>query len=652
MMKLNALYDLPERSILIRLGVVLVLLGILALVSMTSTIIIAENSKGEAEAINLAGSLRMQSFRIASLLLDRSDPNVTHHATEIVIAMNRLEATLLAPRLAAIVPRDSRDQRRMAYGRIVSNWNTAMRPLFNEHLKLFKKTAVSADTAITSSMPTQRSPQFLPSVTIFVDRVDRFVKLLEQNIESKNLLLRLIQGSALALTLMAAVITVFIVQKRVFTPLRSLVRAAKSIGDRDLTARVTYTAPDELGRVGLAFNLMADELSHLYADLEQRVQDKTATLERANRSLDLLYKSVGRLYQLPVASETYDQLLQDVEETIGVGSGTVCLAQQEILEPGATGVALRMVHGDQELCDASACDEAFCGGARRWRKSGAADRAQVLSLPLRDMEGHYGVLQWAIPGGTALEPWQLHLLEALCLHMGNSIGAARRVEEKRRFALHKERTIIARELHDSLAQALSYMKIQVSRLRAALDQQETQQKSQAIVEELGVGLDNAYRQLRELLSTFRLRIEHGLNEVLNKTIAEFSSRGNIPIDLAVDLEQCQLTPNEEIHLLQIVRESLANVIHHARADRAEISVRSDADGMVNLVIHDNGLGLDVESADATIHHYGLQIMEERAQHLNGTISVQRRPEGGTRVALRFAPAGRSNPETRLVGGSA
>ncbi len=650
MMKIKGLYNLPERSILIRLGVVLSLLGVLGLATMISTIIIAETTKGEAVAVNLAGSVRMQSFRIASLLLDRSDPDIGNHAIEIVVAMNRLEATLLAPRLTATVPLNPVDARRLAYERILSNWNKAMRPLFNEHLKLFKEVTASPQTTITS--PTQRSPQFLPSVAVFVDRVDQFVKTLEQNIESKNLLLRVIQGSALTLTLVALLIAVYIVQKSVFKPLRSLVRAAEAIRDRNLTARVTYTASDELGRVGQAFNLMADELSRLYTDLERRVDEKTASLERSNRSLDLLYKSIGRIYQNPVAPDMYSILLNDFQQILGIGHGTVCLARQEVLARGASGVVMRRLYGGENTCRASDCDKAFCGGARRWREiKTATGDVQVLSLPLGDIEGYYGVLQWEIPRGAVLEPWQLHLLEALCLHMGNAVGAARRIEQKRRWALHEERTIIARELHDSLAQALSYMKIQVSRLQSVIEQHDDEKKSLTILSELGDGLNDAYRKLRELLSTFRLKVEHGLQEALENTVTEFSSRGNIPIRLTTELNDCELTPNEEIHLVQIIRESLANVIHHALASRAEVSIQCNPEGRITAVIVDDGIGVDTPSAGAKTDHYGHMIMQERARNLNGTLSVQQPEEGGTRVTLSFVPAAQTLPTLRLVGGS-
>jgi len=159
-----------------------------------------------------------------------------------------------------------------------------------------------------------------------------------------------------------------------------------------------------------------------------------------------------------------------------------------------------------------------------------------------------------------------------------------------------------------------------------------------VLEELREGLNSAYRQLRELLTTFRLRIEgEGLASALQDTVNEFSARGGIPIKLDVHLAGCTLTPNEEIHALQIVREALSNVLNHARAQQAAISVRCNSDGSVSAIVSDDGIGIR-QAAGA--HHYGMTIMEERARNLGGRLGVETLPTAGTRITLHFMPAAR------------
>jgi nitrate/nitrite-specific signal transduction histidine kinase len=102
------------------------------------------------------------------------------------------------------------------------------------------------------------------------------------------------------------------------------------------------------------------------------------------------------------------------------------------------------------------------------------------------------------------EPWEIRLLETVARHIGTAINLSHCATRDRRLALLEERATIARELHDSLAQSLSYLKIQVSRLDAALRRPNGAAVARPIIEGLREGLSGAYRQLREILTTFRL----------------------------------------------------------------------------------------------------------------------------------------------------
>src|SRR5690606_32523728 len=150
-------------------------------------------------------------------------------------------------------------------------------------------------------------------------------------------------------------------------------------------------------------------------------------------------------------------------------------------------------------------------------------------------------------------------------HVAAALVTARRLQDAQRIGLYRERSVIARELHDSLAQSRSIMKIQVARLGAELD---VGRDPGRIVTELRAGLYGAYRQLRELLTTFRLQVgERGLGGSLEAAIEEFASRSGIEIVLDNRLPDAALSATEQIHVLQIVREALANVLRHARARR-------------------------------------------------------------------------------------
>ncbi len=157
----------------------------------------------------------------------------------------------------------------------------------------------------------------------------------------------------------------------------------------------------------------------------------------------------------------------------------------------------------------------------------------------------------------------------------------------------------------------------------------------AVFGELRTGLDSAYRQLRELLTTFRLKLEGpGLSSALRQTTEEFAERLGFPVELFFDVPPHLLNPNEEIHVLQVVREALANIHKHARAHWAAVSVRFQQ-ARLHVMVEDDGIGLPADGSPPM--HYGLVIMRDRADTLGGEFTVRNRQAGGTLVELVFSP---------------
>ncbi len=177
----------------------------------------------------------------------------------------------------------------------------------------------------------------------------------------------------------------------------------------------------------------------------------------------------------------------------------------------------------------------------------------------------------------------------------------------------------------------------MSRLKAlqGTDKQET--LAPAIIEELRSGLNSAYRELRELLTTFRLRIDDsGLGVALISTIEEYAKKHLIKIELDNQVDSHFLNENQEIHILHLIREALSNIVKHAHADHAEVALFLDQYSNVHVTITDNGTG--IPDAAEKLNHYGLTIMKERAETLNGRVDITNNPGGGTQVALVFPPA--------------
>jgi two-component system nitrate/nitrite sensor histidine kinase NarX len=609
-----------ERSMVARLGGAIAAIALLALLGMSVSSMVALSTRGSGEAINLAGSLRMQSWKMTALYLAQINGDPHSNRVRLREAIETFESTLAARPIADMLPGSSELDLAGSYRQVRDQWYTRIKPRFLAVVQGAVPTPDEKETAIT-----------LAEVGAFVDTINNLVKQMELATEAKIKVMQIVLGTTLVLTVLVVLLTVYLIHTGLVQPLRTLLAFSSRVGQGDLTVRTEHTGEDELGRLGQAFNAMAEDLSKLYADLEGRVRQKTAELTQSNQSLELLYQSIARLHGAPPGRETYLSVLRDIERVLGLGHGLICLGERGASRGEV--VASTLEAGDANPCERALC--AWCHGTDTPRASITPRGDQLLTLPLSDAERQYGVMILDIPHGSQLEAWQIQLLEALSRHIGVAIGAERRIEQGRRLSLLEERAVIARELHDSLAQSLAYMKIQVSRLQTALGRPDRQDEAAQILLELREGLNGAYRQLRELLTTFRLRMEgEDLASALAQTVQEFAERGGIDIALEIDRASCTLTPNEEIHVLHVVREALSNVINHAQARHALVRLACGPDGRMEAVVEDDGVGI---SKSAAPHHYGMTIMEERARTLHGELRCESRPGGGTRVVLAFLP---------------
>ena len=614
-----------QRSLLLRMGGAIAAIALLAVLGMSVSGLVAESTQGSGEAINRAGSLRMQSWRMTSFYLAMHPGAASQR--RMAEAIRDFDATLDSAAIRAMLPFAGDSALSATYRQLRQSWRLSIQPRFQAF----------ADGRPARLDDLSRAA-LIDDMARFVDRLDGLVKQMEDTTEAKILVMRLVLGVALSLTVLVVLLTIWLIHTHLVQPLKRLLALSSSVGQGDLSVRTGYTGEDELGLLGRAFNLMAEDLSKLYQDLEARVERKTAELTRSNQSLELLYHSIARLHGAPPGKAVYLALLRDIEQLLDLGHGIICLGEHG----GATGQAVASTMQPEDgKTGANPCAQAecvWCHGTDQTRFSIASDFHRRLTLPLADAEQQYGVLILDIPEGRQLEAWQVQLLEALSRHIGVAIGAERRIEQNRRVGLLEERAVIARELHDSLAQSLAYMKIQVSRLQSLLKKPEKLPEAEQVLLELRAGMSSAYRQLRELLSTFRLKMDgQNLAAALAQTVDEFAERGELEIELTQHLESCPLSPNEEIHVLHVVREALSNVLNHAVASHSWVSLSCQPDGQVEVAIDDDGQGI-VKSAD--VHHYGMTIMEERARTLAGEVRYETRPQGGTRVVLGFRPTSR------------
>ena len=228
------------------------------------------------------------------------------------------------------------------------------------------------------------------------------------------------------------------------------------------------------------------------------------------------------------------------------------------------------------------------------------------------------------------------LITTLAKHLSIAIEKARIDQESRRMIIMQERSLIANELHDSLAQTLASLRFQVRVLDETLQPMSEFQSIRGI-EQVENSLDEAYSDLRELIAHCRTPInKQGLIPAVEKLISRLRKECGMHVLLQQEWQNSELPPNLEMHIFRIVQEAMNNIRKHSDANNVRLMFRCDDKGHYHVLVENDGIGFETPtSSDHPGKHLGLTIMQERANHLGGELRIESEPDEGTRIELEF-----------------
>jgi signal transduction histidine kinase len=189
----------------------------------------------------------------------------------------------------------------------------------------------------------------------------------------------------------------------------------------------------------------------------------------------------------------------------------------------------------------------------------------------------------------------------------------------------EERRRIARDLHDSTAQALSALEMNTTLLESKATDEQTR-KLAADTAAISRQVCQELRNISYLLHPPLLE-EEGLVFAIRWFVDGFTKRNSIPVFLDLPEDFPRLPADEETALFRIVQEALSNIYRHAGATKAWITLRRGEDGVVSLEIRDNGEGLPEGFSFSKSVGVGLAGMRERMKQLGGTLTVDSSPYG-------------------------
>ena len=230
-----------------------------------------------------------------------------------------------------------------------------------------------------------------------------------------------------------------------------------------------------------------------------------------------------------------------------------------------------------------------------------------------------------------------HLLGALADMAAIAVQTARLHEAEEQWTIHAERDRIARELHDSLAQVLGVIHLQLRALELRA-KDEASHGVAAELSQLAETADDAYQDVREAILGLRetIREDGGLEGSLREYVHKYSRQTGIVTSLACDGDtRRSLSPRAEVQLLRVVQEALTNTRKHSHASHATVTIECQGP-VTTVVVEDDGIGFDpAQVAGSMDGGFGLASMRERVEGIGGTLTVHTAPNQGTRIVVHL-----------------
>jgi two-component system nitrate/nitrite sensor histidine kinase NarX len=609
----------------------------LVLSMIAGTLWLSWQLEGAGAAINDAGSLRMRAGNVAIQLNEAR----AGHTADVNSQSALLDLTLANlksgdPARPLFLPATPVIDAQLAA--VSRSWHESLKP------------AVTHDSSNSINIPSL----YLARLPAFVAEADALVRMIERENARKTAWLRRWQMALAALACVGTIAIVYLLYAWFVMPVRRLERGLSRIEQREFSARLPVESRDEFGHLAHGFNRMASELQSLYRDLALRVTNKTVQLATRNGELVALYEMTSFLHGAHDVELLCRGFLVRVMRQFNADAGTVRVLAQEgdnlhvVVSEGLPEPIL-----NAERCmpaGTCACGAAATGGlavVRDLRMQLAVDNgpATRCSNAGFDAVAAFGIVSHDLAlgsfslhfrGNRPVLPSETRLLETLGKHLGTALQNHRLATAARQLAVAQERHLVAQGLHDSIAQSLNFLKLQLHLLDDAA-RRDDMNEVREIAPLLRGGLEESYEDVRELLVNFRTKFATGnLRDAVNETVTRFERQTDALVKLDYDeAGGLPLPPDQQLQVLFILQEALSNVRKHASATQVHITLKNARD--FELTIQDNGDGYDPANiASRGEAHVGFHIMRERAARLGAQLELNSEPGKGARVHLLLA----------------
>ena len=408
----------------------------------------------------------------------------------------------------------------------------------------------------------------------------------------------------------------------------------------------------ELVRLSEDLNDLGTMMYHLSKDTEEQLIQHTEYNQQKTQSLSILYDVAASINISRNLEDLLKRFLKTLTNVIQAHAGAVRLLNKdnqmelvasigfddELIEKerllpaqscvcGQVGDFDQLIYQDSVLPCGKTVSHPFFG-----------DQLGLIVVPLQYQSETLGVynlfVNKEIYASKNNDDYR-ELFTSIGRHLGMAIAKARLDEESTKLSIMQERNRLSYELHDSLAQTLASIRLQVRVLDEILHQDDEATTWQQL-ERIENTVDEANTELRSLIAHFQAPIpKQDLVPAVQEIVKRFRTESDIHIFFQHNIhESLNLSDKHHLEVVRIIQEALNNIRKHSEANVARIMIRLRDDNKLSILVEDDGVGLrqSTESAKPG-EQIGLNSMKERASRIKAEFSLESESGEGTRIML-------------------
>jgi len=454
-----------------------------------------------------------------------------------------------------------------------------------------------------------------------------------------------------SLALLSLVLLFLAIWRELLDPLLRLCNWAELMRGVNLDAQVKFNRGSDFTELASDINMLGKMINQLSRETEIQLEKHTDFISRESRSLATLYEVASSINVSHDLGELFEKSLASLCNNLNASAGIIrqfkSRHRQEVVASLGNLNHSFLASTDHFLPLNNPADNTRPGKIYRIdtlknstvfspEVEYSQDKLLVLSVLMPYREGILGVIHLFFPEQVSLDLEEYNdLLLSIGQHLGSAAEKFRLIEEESELLVMQERTRLSHELHDSLAQTIASLRIQIR----VIDETFHSGDEESIwhqMERIEYTVDEANNQLRELIAHFRMPMnEQGLIPSIEEVINRTREETGIPIYFHNEWPQQEFPADVEMNVLRIVQECLANIRKHSQAEVVRVLLTA-RNGSNIVLIEDDGIGFETSTIKPEGgRQLGLNILRDRARQINGKIDIESEPGDGTRVHLEF-----------------